>query len=207
MSTALARLAPHLPPLRYWVGCVTMALEVALLEKAASISGGGVSGLAIAIAHWLPWPVGAIILIIKLSLLGLAFWHGGGKLTAWTGVAVLVSAGCTWLFELVRLPFQWPPLVAFVLVLLVSYGPPTLIMHGGYSGGGYATLAQVLFERRRVPVGLTFLLCNAITLTALYLAFGAVSSALSMVATLLSGPLSQAWWWLWCRWLGEPATR
>jgi uncharacterized membrane-anchored protein YitT (DUF2179 family) len=78
-------------------------------------------------------------------------------------------------------------------------------LHSGYSGGGYATFAQVLRERAQVPVGITIGVANGITLVMIYLAFGAVSGLFSLLAIVASGPMTQFWWAVWRRSLGEPA--
>lgn len=197
--------ASAVPPLRFWVGCLLMAAEIALVEKPSTITAGGVSGLAVALAHWLPLDVGPITLAVKFSFLTLAYWHGGRQLALWTGVAILVSGGATWLLELVPLSFQWPPLLACAVVFVFAYSGPVLIVHGGYSGGGFVALAQVLHDRWSVPYGVTIFATNALTLTMIYVAYGSTAGLLSLVATLASGPVAQVWWYVWRRTLGAPA--
>jgi uncharacterized membrane-anchored protein YitT (DUF2179 family) len=179
------------PPARYWVAIVLLAAETRFLEKASHVSSGGLSGVALALDRWTGLPVGILTLLLKLVVLALVWRLGGRRALFWTFVAAVGGGLLTYAFE--QITFRPLPLAYAVPAILVfSYFPSSLLISCGYSSGGFSALAQLL-ERWRVPVGVTLSALNGLSLLLMYLAFGRLSGALSLLATLLSGLDSQFW--------------
>lgn len=187
------------PPLRYWVALVLLSVEVVFLEKASSITAGGIAGLSLPIAHWLSVPVALVILAIKCLILLVVLRWGGRNLALWTAVASVFSSALMWLLELVPWQPQWTPWTAMPVLLLTSGSSISLLWNAGYSSGGYAALAQLLRVKQGVPVSATMFTLNLLGLCLMYLAFGVLSGTLSVIMCLLHGPLSGVWLRIWGR--------
>lgn len=181
----------ELPPARYWLAVAVQAAEIRFLEKASAVSSGGLTGIGIALAHFLGVPVGAVTLVAR-GLILFAVWKALGRRVAlWSLVAGFASSVLLWAFEL--LPFHPLPLfLAFPLILVFSYLPSSLLLSIGYSTGGFSAVAQLL-ERVRIPVGATMFGLNVVSLALMTLAYGRLSGLLSLAATLLAGVESQFW--------------
>jgi uncharacterized membrane-anchored protein YitT (DUF2179 family) len=184
-------LRAELPPARYWIAILLQAVEIRFLEKASAVSSGGLTGISIGLAHLLGVPVGAVTLVARAAIL-LVVWRSIGQRAALGSLlAGFASSACLWACELV--PFHPLPMVlAFPLILVLSYLPSSLLLSIGYSFGGFSAVAQVL-ERLRIPVGVTIFGMNGLSLLLMTIAYGRVSGLLSLVATLLGGLGSQLW--------------
>jgi hypothetical protein len=209
-----ARTPLQLPPLRYWLALVLLAVEVALIEKPARVTSGGVSALALPLAHWLGWRVGTLSLLLKAAILLIVLRWGGRRVALWTAVGAFFSSALIWLLEQLPWQPQWSPWLAAPVLLICADAAMALLWNAGYSTGGYAAISQVLFLRRGVPVGLSMLLLNSVGLGFVYLAFGLRSGTLSVVVSLLHGPGAALWLRVWARLLppvgggaGSAATR
>jgi uncharacterized membrane-anchored protein YitT (DUF2179 family) len=189
----------QLPPLRYWVALVLLAVEVALIEKPARITSGGVSALALPLAHWLGWRVGTLSLLLKAAILVFVLRWGGRRVALWTAVGAFVSSALIWLLEQLPWQPQWSPWIAAPVLLICADAAMALLWNAGYSTGGYAAISQVLLLRRGVPVGLSMFFLNGIGLAFIYLAFGLWSGTFSVVVSLLHGPGAALWLRIWAR--------
>jgi uncharacterized membrane-anchored protein YitT (DUF2179 family) len=189
----------QLPPLRYWVALMLLAMEVALIEKPARITSGGISALALPLSYWLVLRVGTLTLILKSLVLLIVLRWGGRQVALWTAVGTFVSSAIIWLLEQLPWQPQWSPWVAAPVLLICADASMALLWNAGYSTGGYAAISQVLWLRRRVPVGLSMSVLNFIGLGFIYLAFGLWSGTFSVIVSLLHGPGAGLWFRIWGR--------
>lgn len=181
------------PPLRYFVGCILMAAISVFLERDAHISSGGVSGLSIGIADVMHISVGLANLSIKL-LIFLTVLVFSGKTTAlWTCVGAIMTGASMFLFERIPLDLDWPRWFAFIIILLFAKFPIGLLASRGYSTGGFTAVAQVLLLRKRIPLWLSLLLLNLLSVVVMYLAHGPISGLLTGVISVTSGVMVEVW--------------
>ncbi len=193
--------ALRLPPLRFWISSLCLAMELRFLEKASSISSGGASGVSLALYHWTGLPLGLWTFVVKILILVLVWRVQGNRQLLWTVVSATMSSILIYLAELV--PFHpLPLLVAFPMILLFSYLPSALLLSCGYSSGGFSSIALIL-EKKGVPTALTFSALNAISLVLMFLAYGKISGALSLAAMLFAGASNWIWLTLFRRYLPQ----
>jgi uncharacterized membrane-anchored protein YitT (DUF2179 family) len=188
-----------LPPARYFVGAVLLAVVVVDLEKASHISSGGVGGLSIALSQVFGISVGLANMLIKGVIFAVVFWGGGLHLGVWTIISTLISGVCMWMLESMPLPFVWNPWLAFVCIMMFSAAPMGLMLSKGYSTGGFSSIAQVLWTKKKVPLWMTILVLNAASIVSMYISYGVLAGMLTLVATLWSGFSTE----LWTRWFSR----
>lgn len=181
-----------LPPVRFFIGSVLLAAVIVFLEKASGISSGGVGGLGIALSHFTGLSIALINTLLKCSIFLFVFWQGGTHLGVWTIISTLISGFFMWVFELMPQP-ELSKITAFVLILLFSYFPAGLLLSKGYSTGGFSAVAQVLFERYKIPLWLSMLLFNCLPIVSMYLSYGLLSGSLTLIATLWAGFSTDLW--------------
>jgi len=192
-----------LPPLRFFLSSLFLACELRFLEKASAVSSGGASGLSLALCHWTGLPLALWTYAVKIVILLVVWRFLGRRQLLWTFVSATLASVLIYLAELV--PFSPLPLpLAFPLILIFSYMPSALLISCGYSSGGFSSIALIL-EQRGVPTWVTFSAMNGISLLAMFLAYGTVSGALSLVATLLGGFSNGLWLRSLRRWLPPSA--
>jgi uncharacterized membrane-anchored protein YitT (DUF2179 family) len=191
-----------LPPVRYFVGAMLLAVVVVYLEKASHISSGGVGGLSIALSQVFGISVGIANMLIKGVIFAVVFWGGGMHMGVWTIISTLISGVCMWLLEMMPLPFVWNPWIAFVCIMLFSASPMGLMLSKGYSTGGFSSIAQVLWTTKKVPLWMTILVLNSSSIVSMYISYGALAGMLTLFATLWSGFSTELWTRWFARWLG-----
>ncbi|MCI0182205.1 MAG: YitT family protein [Acidibacillus sp.] len=182
-----------MPPLRYFIGCVLMAAISVFLEKSSHISSGGVSGLSIGIGDILHISTGFVNLIIKATIFCTVFIFSGKKTVIWTAIGAALTGTSMWLFEMLPIDADWPQWLAFCLILLFAKLPMGLLVSKGYSTGGYTAVAQVLLQRAHIPLWLSLLFLNMLSITAMYIAHGSISGALSLIAGIVAGIATELW--------------
>lgn len=170
-----------------------MAAVLVWVERAAHISSGGVNGLSLALAPLLGWNLGLTNFLVKV-LLFLVVWVGGGGWTAaWTVVSAALIGLFTAVFSRFPLPWHWPSWMAVGILLSIAYLPTGLVLSCGCSTGGYSAIAQLLEHRRRVPLWVTLLALNLLSVLAMYLVYGRMAGIYSLIATLGQGPAIHFW--------------
>ncbi len=182
-----------IPPIRYFIGCVLMAAISVFLEKSSHISSGGVSGLSIGIADIMHFSVGLVNLAIKAAIFCAVLLFSEKTTATWTAVGAGITGVSMWLFEMLPIDANWPNWLAFCLILLFAKLPMGLLVSKGYSTGGYTAVAQVLLQRTRIPLWLSLLFLNTLSIFAMYMAHGSMSGALSMIAGLVAGIATEVW--------------
>lgn len=181
-----------MPPFRYWLAPALAGLEIVALEKTNAISGGGISGLSIALFHFTSIPVGIWSMILKLAIFGIVLAFGGKRLALWTVIAAAMMSGWILLFELLHVQLALPVIAALPLIIVLSHIPSSLLLSAEYSTGGFTAVCQLL-ERRHIPVGVSYLCLNVLTLVLMTLAYGDISGAASTIAALMGAAMTEFW--------------
>jgi uncharacterized membrane-anchored protein YitT (DUF2179 family) len=181
------------PPWRYFVGNAGVAAVLVWVERAAHISSGGVNGLSLALAPLLGWNLGLVNFLLKILLFLVVLAGGGGWTATWTVVSAALIGLFAALFSRLSLPWHWPSWLAVAILLSIAYLPTGLVLSCGYSTGGYSAVAQLLEHRRRLPLWITLLALNLLSVLAMYLVYGRMSGIYSLIATLGQGPAIHFW--------------
>ncbi|PWI57138.1 YitT family protein [Sulfoacidibacillus thermotolerans] len=182
-----------LPPVRYFVGCLLIAAFTVFIERNAHISAGGVSGLSIGIADLLHTSVGVANFFIKSMIFGFVLAYGGKATAFWTLLGAVMTSLAMWLFEMIPVDVDWSKWSAFLLILLFSKFPIGLLISKGYSTGGYTAIAQVMHQRHRIPLWITLLSLNSLSILAMYIAQGPTAGILTTILALSAGMSTQLW--------------
>lgn len=185
------------PPLRFFVGSVGVAAVMIFIEKAARISSGGVNGLSLAVYGLTGVSVGLSNMLLKVVLLGITLGLGRRQYAMWNVVAIVVIGTSALAFEQIPITVVWPHWLAFMILVTVAYFPAGLVLSTGYSTGGFSAVAQAVEASRGIPLWITFVILNTLSVAAMFMVFGNVSGLYSLLATMWQGPAIQ----LWTRWI------
>lgn len=151
------------------LGCLLFAISLAFFLNPASIVAGGVSGVAILLAEWLPVGVGILFLLLNLPLMLLGLYKFGWRFMLSTLIATALSSLFTDLFAVLVSGFL--PLMKSLFLSATLGGALCgvglgLVFRAGATTGGTdigVRLLQLRFPRIRVGV-LFFLLDFAVVL-------------------------------------------
>jgi uncharacterized membrane-anchored protein YitT (DUF2179 family) len=166
------------------VGCLLVAVGLALLRSAGLVT-GGISGLALLASHFLPASPGLLFALLNLPFFVLALRVMGWPFTVRTmvtsaGIAALSLA----LDRNVHISIESPALAALAGGTLIGMAILALARHGaGLGGGGVVTLW--LYQSRNWNAGRTQVIIDTgiLSLSAIVLPLDRLGwSALSAVA-------------------------
>jgi uncharacterized membrane-anchored protein YitT (DUF2179 family) len=167
------------------VGSGLTALGIASFTMPNNIAPGGVSGLATAIAHLLPIPVGVMSLIINVPIFLLALKVLGIKPLVKTGIATLLLSIFIDLFSL--LPIQYTGNILLSSVMgggLMGIGIGVLFTRNISTGG--VDLLTLILKRKRPHMSLGSLMLvldGTVVLIAVFV-FGEIEVALYSIVTI-----------------------
>ncbi len=181
------------PPGRYFVGNAGVAAVLVGIERAAHVSSGGINGLSLALSGALHWNLGVVNMLLKGIVFGVVWALGGGWAARWTMVSALMIGSWTILFSQLPLVWPWSHWIAVLLLVTIAYLPAGLVLSCGVSTGGYSALAQLVEAKKGMPLWMTLLGLNLLSVVAMFLVYGRWSGAYSLVATLGQGPAIHFW--------------
>jgi uncharacterized membrane-anchored protein YitT (DUF2179 family) len=167
------------------VGSGLTALGIASFTMPNNIAPGGVSGLATAIAHVIPVPVGIMSLLINVPIFLLGLRTLGWKPLVKTGISTVLLSVLIDLFTL--LPIQYTSNILLAAVMggaLMGIGIGILFTRNISTGGG--DLLSLILKRKRphLSLGSLMMVLDGTVVAIAVLVFGEVEVALYSIVTI-----------------------
>ncbi|MGN0814595.1 MAG: YitT family protein [Candidatus Coproplasma sp.] len=172
----------------YWfilnLGTLLLAAGVYFFKAPNHFATGGVSGIAIILANFLPLKQSHIVLIINALLLVVGFIFLGRGCTFKTIYCSLVYSLENLLFEYV-LPLEGPltaqPILELVYAILLTGIGSAIIFNCGASSGGTDIIALILKKFTKLNVGRALLITDCIIAASTFFIFGTEAGLFSML--------------------------
>ena len=178
------------------LGTVILALGVYFFKFPNHFTTGGVSGISILVAHYLPFVTTAtlnLILNIVLLIIGAAFI--GKDFGAKTAYSALVSSGLTWLLERL-IPMSAPMTSQPVLELMFAVGLPAvgsaILFNVDASSGGTDIIAMLVKKYSHMNIGLALGIADLIVAIGACFAFGMETGLFSLFGLFLKSYMVDA---------------
>ena len=169
------------------LGAVLSAIAVIVFEAPFDIAAGGVSGLAIILNSVIGTPIGLVVLIGNIPIQFLAYRMLGG----WKVVAATVYVLVLYAMLIDLLPAL--PTVSDDRFLNAVFGGivtgigAALVLRGGGTIGGTATLGRILQQKYGIPLSSSTLYTDGLVVLLAGLAFGWEGALYAMVALFVAG--------------------
>ncbi len=178
------------------VGTVILAVGVYFFKFPNHFTTGGVSGISILVAHYLPGVTTAtlnLILNVVLLIVGAAFLgRGFGAKTAYSAI---VSSGLTLLLEK-AVPMAAPMTGQPVLELMFAVGLPAvgsaILFNVDASSGGTDIIAMLVKKYSHMNIGLALAIADLIVALGACVAFGMETGLFSLFGLFLKSYMVDA---------------
>jgi uncharacterized membrane-anchored protein YitT (DUF2179 family) len=145
-------------------GILCVAAGIHFFRNPNKFASGGVSGLSLLLSYYFPrLPLGGIMLILNLIILGFGFLTLGNASGSKSVYGTFALSGLIWLFEII-FPCPVPLTNARFLELIYSVFIPgiggALVFHYGGSTGGTDIVAQMLQKYSHMSLGYGLMLTD-----------------------------------------------
>jgi uncharacterized membrane-anchored protein YitT (DUF2179 family) len=174
-------------------GSLVGAVSVIIFFAPSNIAPAGISGIGVILNELIGSPIGIVVLIGNLPILYLAYrMLGGLQAVIWTAYVVIVYS----LVLDVLTPFFPPEGVSDDVMLNAIFAGVVngvgggLVLRGGGTYGGTATLARIIQIKFGTPLSSTYLYANIIIVVAAGVFLGWESALFSLVALIIEGMTS-----------------
>ncbi|MCL1788287.1 MAG: YitT family protein [Defluviitaleaceae bacterium] len=146
------------------LGCFLFAFGVVVFRNPNDFASGGMSGLSLLLSAFFPWaPVGAIMMVLNVFVLGLGYLFLGKKSTVGSVYGTFALSGFIWLLE-IFIPLSGPITDARFMELIYSVFIPgfgmALVFHCGATTGGTDIVAQILSKYFKWKVSVSLLVTD-----------------------------------------------
>ena len=194
----MERAKPQKQIVKEWLlitlGIVFLTVGVYFFKFPNNFSTGGVSGLSVILAHYIPsMTPGTFVTVINVLLLLLGFAVFGRSFGMRTTYASLLFSGLTWLLERV-LPMQAP--MKDVIIKDINRGATllpavsaALLFNIGASSGGTDIVAMVLKKFTILNIGRALMCSDCIITVMACVAFGMETGLFSILGLLMKSLL------------------
>lgn len=145
------------------VGTLCVAAGVYFFKSPNHFATGGVSGIAIVLAGYVPLKQSELVMIVNVALLLLGFLFLGKGCTLKTIYCSLVYSAENMLFEYLfplNAPITDQPFLELVIAMLLTGAGSALIFNCGASSGGTDIVALVLKKYTKLDTGKALLLSD-----------------------------------------------
>ena len=173
-------------------GCFIYAFGIAMFLDPNELTPAGISGLAIAVNHWIgqifgstPISTGTMIIIFNIPVLLLGMWQLGARFFVSTMIATSLSSVFIDLLKLYGKALTSDLMLASILGgAFMSLGIG-LVFRGGATTGGSDVIVRVLRTKiRHIKTGAMFWFIDGFTVLVSTLAFGKIEVLLYAIITL-----------------------
>ena len=178
------------------LGTLLMAVGVYFFKFPNHFTTGGVSGISIVVAHFVPTLTTAtlnLILNIVLLVIGIAFLGRGFGLR--TAYSAIMSSVLTYVFERV-IPMDAPMTTQPVLELMFAVGLPAfgsaILFHVNASSGGTDIIAMLVKKYSHMHIGLALGLADVLVALAACFTFGMETGLFSLFGLFLKSYMVDA---------------
>lgn len=173
---------------KYWLllnlGTLLLAVGVYFFKSPNNFATGGVSGLAIILAKYLPINQSTIMLIINATLLIVGFIFLGKGCTFKTIYCSLTYSLENMLFEWL-IPLEKPltdqPVLELVYAILLTGIGRAIVFNCGASSGGTDIVALIFKKYTKINVGMALLASDTLIAASTFFVFGIQSGLYSIL--------------------------
>ncbi len=163
------------------VGAFMMSLSVYFFQVPNNFATGGVAGLSIILAKFIPLSQAVIMLIINVGLLIIGLIILGKQCTFRTIYCSLLYTGLIWIFERF-IPLEAPltnnPFLELCYAILLFGVGGAMIFNCNASSGGTDIIALILKKFTKMNVGVALLIVDLIVATVSIYTFKSIETAL-----------------------------
>lgn len=193
----MERARPQKQIVKEWLlitlGIVFLTVGVYFFKFPNNFSTGGVSGLSVILAHYIPsMTPGTFVTVINVLLLLLGFAVFGRSFGMRTTYASLLFSGLTWLLERV-LPMQAPmtsqPLLELIFAVSLPAVGSAILFNLDASSGGTDIVAMVLKKFTSLNIGRALMCSDCIITVMACVAFGMETGLFSILGLLMKSLL------------------
>lgn len=193
----MERAKPQKQIVKEWLhitlGIVFLTVGVYFFKFPNNFSTGGVSGLSVILAHYIPsMTPGTFVTVINVLLLLLGFAVFGRSFGMRTTYASLLFSGLTWLLERV-LPMQAPmtsqPLLELIFAVSLPAVGSAILFNLDASSGGTDIVAMVLKKFTSLNIGRALMCSDCIITVMACVAFGMETGLFSILGLLMKSLL------------------
>ena len=193
----MERAKPQKQIVKEWLlitlGIVFLTVGVYFFKFPNNFSTGGVSGLSVILAHYIPsMTPGTFVTVINVLLLLLGFAVFGRSFGMRTTYASLLFSSLTWLLERV-LPMQAPmtsqPLLELIFAVSLPAVGSAILFNLDASSGGTDIVAMVLKKFTNLNIGRALMCSDCIITVMACVAFGMETGLFSILGLLMKSLL------------------
>ena len=171
------------------LGLLMAAVGIVVFRNPNRFAAGGISGLSLLLTRFAPqWPVGGIMLVINVVILGLGYLILGKARSAGSVYGTFALSGMIWLAE-VAFPLSRPLTDQKFLELVYSVFIPgigtALVFHCGATTGGTDILAQIFSKYFKLKVTTSLLVIDFFIALSAGLLFGVEAAMFSVLGVCL----------------------
>lgn len=174
-------------------GAVLGALSVIIFFAPSDIAPSGTSGVAVILNTLYGTPIGVFVVLLNLPILYLAYRQLGGlRAVLWTGFVIIVYS----IAIDVLTPF-FPPqgvtddtLVNAIFAGVLNGIGHGLVLRGGGTYGGTATIARIIQVANGTPLSTTYLYANLFVVGAVGVFLGWENALFTLIALAIEGSVS-----------------
>ena len=178
------------------LGTLLMAVGVYFFKFPNHFTTGGVSGISIVVAHFIPTVTTATLnLILNILLLGVGVIFLGRGFGLRTAYSAVVSSVLTYVFERV-VPMTAPMTSQPVLELMFAVGLPAfgsaILFHVNASSGGTDIIAMLVKKYSHMHIGLALGIADLVVALAACFTFGMETGLFSLFGLFLKSYMVDA---------------
>jgi len=171
------------------LGTLLMAVGVYFFKFPNHFTTGGVSGISIVVAHFMPSVTTATLnLILNIVLLGVGVLFLGRSFGLRTAYSAIVSSVLTYVFER-AVPMTAPMTSQPVLELMFAVGLPAfgsaILFHVNASSGGTDIIAMLVKKYSHMHIGLALGIADLVVALAACFTFGMETGLFSLFGLFL----------------------
>ena len=178
------------------LGTLLMAVGVYFFKFPNHFTTGGVSGISIVVAHFMPSVTTATLnLILNIVLLGVGVLFLGRSFGLRTAYSAIVSSVLTYMFER-AVPMTAPMTSQPVLELMFAVGLPAfgsaILFHVNASSGGTDIIAMLVKKYSHMHIGLALGVADLVVALAACFTFGMETGLFSLFGLFLKSYMVDA---------------
>ena len=178
------------------LGTLLMAVGVYFFKFPNHFTTGGVSGISIVVAHFIPTVTTATLnLILNILLLGVGVLFLGRGFGLRTAYSAVVSSVLTYVFER-AVPMSAPMTSQPVLELMFAVGLPAfgsaILFHVNASSGGTDIIAMLVKKYSHMHIGLALGIADLVVALAACFTFGMETGLFSLFGLFLKSYMVDA---------------
>ncbi len=172
-------------------GLLMVAAGIHFFKIPNGFATGGVSGLSIIVSHLFPSvPVGPMMGIINILLLGVGFASVGRKFGALTVYSSFALSGMVWLFDLIiplAAPLTGDRMLELIFAIVLPAVGSAIVFNQNASTGGTDIVAKILSEKTSIEVGKALFIADFFITAGALFAFGVETGLYSMLGLFAKG--------------------